>query len=69
MQTADQIVASYPEVFQRELGTLPGTVDIEVEQDATPVVALPRRVPVSPGSQTEGRVGSITAAGGQSSNR
>ena len=47
MQTGDQIVASYPELFQRELGTLPGTVHLEVEQDATPVVAPPHRVPVS----------------------
>jgi len=47
MQTADEIVASYPEVFQRELRALPGTVHLEVEQDATPVVAPPRCVPMS----------------------
>ena len=47
VQTADEIVASYPEVFQRELGVLPGTVHLEVEQGATPVVAPPRRVPTS----------------------
>ena len=47
MQTADEIVGGYPEVFQRELGALPGTVDLEVEQGATPVVAPPRRVPTS----------------------
>ena len=47
VQTADEIVASYPEVFQRELGALPGTVHLEVEQGATPVVAPPRRIPTS----------------------
>ena len=47
VQTADEIVGGYPEVFQRELGALPGTVDLEVEQGATPVVAPPRRVPTS----------------------
>ena len=47
MQTADEIVAGYPEVFQRELGALPGTVHLEVEQGATPVVAPPHRVPTS----------------------
>ena len=47
VQTADEIVAAYPEVFQRELGALPGTVHLEVEQGATPVVAPPRRVPTS----------------------
>ena len=34
-------------MFQRELGALPGTVHLEVEQGATPVVAPPRRVPTS----------------------
>ena len=47
VQTSEEIVASYPEVFQRDLGTLPGTVHLEVEQGATPVVAPPRRVPTS----------------------
>ena len=47
VQTADEIVAGYPEVFQRELGELPGTVHLEVEQGATPIIAPPRRVPTS----------------------
>ena len=47
VQTADEIVAAYPEVFQRELGAIPGTVHLEVEQGATPVLAPPRRVPTS----------------------
>ena len=47
VQTADEIVVSYPEVFQRALGSLPGTVHLEVEQGVTPVVAPPRRVPTS----------------------
>ena len=47
VQTDDEIVAGYPEVFQRELGALPGTVHLEVEQGATPVVTPPRRVPTS----------------------
>ena len=47
VQTTEEIVANYPEIFQRELGTLPGTVHLEVEQGAIPVVAPPRRVPTS----------------------
>jgi len=47
VQTADEIVASYPEVFQRELGALPGTVHLEVVQGTTPVIAPPRHVPTS----------------------
>ena len=47
VQTTEEIIAHYPEIFQRELGTLPGTVHLEVEQGATPVVAPPRRVPTS----------------------
>lgn len=45
--TADEIVASYPVVFQRELRALPGTVHHEVEQGATPDIAPPRRVPTA----------------------
>ena len=47
VQTTEEIIAHYPEIFQRELGTLPGTVHLEVEQGATPVVAPPHRVPTS----------------------
>ena len=44
MQTADEIVGGYPEVFQRELGALPGTVHLEVKQGATSIVAPPCHV-------------------------
>ena len=47
LNTTEEIVKHYPEVFQRELGTLPGTVPLEVDQNITPVVAPPRRVPAS----------------------
>ena len=47
VQTMEEIVAHYPEIFQREIGTLPGTVHLEVDQCATPVVAPPCRVPTS----------------------
>ena len=47
VQTADEIVERYPEVFQRELGALPGTVDLGVKQGATHIAALPCRVPTS----------------------
>ena len=69
VQTADERVASYPEVFQRELGAQQGTVNLEVEQGATPVVAPPRRVPTSLSKQTEGRIESTTAVGGHSPNQ
>ena len=47
LNTTEGIVKHYLEVFQRELGTLPGTVHLEVDQNITPVVAPPRRVPTS----------------------
>ena len=47
LNTTEEIVKHYPEVFQQELGTLPGTVHLEVDQNITPVVAPPRRVPAS----------------------
>ena len=45
VQTTEEIITHYPEIFQWELGILPGTVHLEVEQGATPVVAPPHRVP------------------------
>lgn len=47
VQTTEEIIAHYPEIFRRELGTLPGTVHLEVEQGVTPVVAPPHHVPTS----------------------
>ena len=47
INTTEEIVKHFPEVFQRELGTLPGTVHLEVDQNITPVVVPPRCVPAS----------------------
>ena len=44
LKTAEENAKHYPEVFQQEFGTLPGTVHLEVDQYVTPVIALPRRM-------------------------
>jgi len=44
LSTIEEIIKHHHEVFQWELGTLPGTVHLEVDQNITPVVAPPRRV-------------------------
>ena len=36
--TADKLVRCYPEVFSRDLGTLPGTVQLRVDENAEPSV-------------------------------
>ena len=59
MQTADELIASYPAVFQREVGTLPGTVYLKVEQEATPVVAPPCWDPVSLKNKLEEELGRL----------
>jgi len=41
LSTIEEIIKHHPEVFQRELGTLPGTGHLEVDQNITPVVAPP----------------------------
>ena len=46
LNTTEEIVKHYPEVFQRELGTLPGTVHLEVDQNITPIVAPPLLYPL-----------------------
>ena len=42
-----ELVQAFPEVFKRSVGTLPGTVHLEVEPDATPVVVPSRRIPTA----------------------
>ena len=51
LSTTEEIIKHHPEVFQRKLGMLPGTVHLEVDQNITPVVAPPRSVPASPKGQ------------------
>ena len=69
VQTMEEIVAHYPEIFQREIGTLPGTVHLEVDQCATPVVAPPRRVPTSLKTKLKQELDRLQAAGSHRSNR
>ena len=45
--TLVELVQAFPEVFERSVGTLPGTVHLEVEPDATPVVVPSRRIPTA----------------------
>lgn len=68
VQTADEIVAVYPEVFQRELGALPETVHLEVEpcnSRCCTVLPCPNITP----KETERRIGSSTALRGHRSNQ
>ena len=45
--TVEQIVNDFPAVFKSELGSFPGEVHLEVDENATPVVAPTRRIPVA----------------------
>ena len=45
--TADELVQCYPEVFARDLGTLPGTVHLRVDENAEPSVMPSRRIPTA----------------------
>ena len=58
-----KIAQNFPEVFQRELGTLPRTVHLEVDQNITPVVAPPRRVPASLKGQLKQELGHLQEIG------
>ena len=42
-----ELVQAFPKVFKRSVGTLPGTVHLGVEPDATPVVVPSRRIPTA----------------------
>ena len=43
----DDLIQRYDDVFSRELGTLPGTVHLQVDEAAQPVITPPRRVPTA----------------------
>ena len=45
--TADELVRRYPEVFAKDLGTLPGTVHLRVDENAEPSVTPSRRIPIA----------------------
>ncbi|KAK3747217.1 hypothetical protein QZH41_014648 [Actinostola sp. cb2023] len=43
----EELINQYADVFDRDLGTLPGKVQLEVDQGAIPVTTPPRRVPIA----------------------
>ena len=44
LETADELVRRHAEVFSKELGTLPGTVHLQVDENAEPSITPARRV-------------------------
>lgn len=45
--TADELVRRYPEVFAKDLGTLPGTVHLRADENAEQSVTPSRRIPTT----------------------
>ena len=46
-KTADQLIKEYHDVFEGDLGTLPGTQRLEVDPSVTPSISPSRRVPLA----------------------
>ena len=47
LSTAEHVISMYPDVFNPPLGTLAGTVQLEVDTEIRPVVTPSRRIPAS----------------------
>ena len=47
IETAEQLIQQYPDVFSKDLGTLPGTVHLQVDENAKLSITPPRRVPTA----------------------
>lgn len=47
LTTADELVRRYPEVFAKDLGTLPGAVHLRVDENAESSVTPSRRIPTA----------------------
>ena len=46
-KTADQLIKEYHDVFEGDLGTLPGTQRLELDPSVTPTISPSRRVPLA----------------------
>ena len=47
IETGEQLIQQYPDVFSKDLGTLPGTVHLQVDENAKASITPPRRVPTA----------------------
>ena len=47
IETADELVRRHADVFSKDLGTLPGTVHLQIDENAEPSITPSRRVPTS----------------------
>ena len=47
MKTADQLIEKYQDVFEGDLGPLPGAQRLEVDPRISPNISPPRRVPLA----------------------
>jgi hypothetical protein len=45
--TTEQLITHHADVFSKELGTLPGTVHLQVDENAEPTITPARRVPTA----------------------
>ena len=47
IETAKHLIQQYLDVFSKDLGTFPGTVHLQVDENAKPSITPPRRVPTA----------------------
>ena len=47
IETADELVRRHADVFSKDLGTLPGTVHLQIDENAEPSITPSRRVPTA----------------------
>lgn len=47
IETVDELVRRHADVFSKDLGTLPGTVRLQIDENAEPSITPSRRVPTA----------------------
>ena len=47
IETAEELTRRYSDIFSKDLGTLPGTIHLQVDENAQPSITPPRRVPTA----------------------
>lgn len=61
--SCEKLLAEYTDVFDREIGTLPGKVHLHVDETVTPVTSATGRIPVASRSQVKAELNRLQKLG------
>ena len=63
VMTSSDILGRYEDIFNGDVGTLPGSVRLTLKPDATPILCPPKRVPIELTDSVKQELGRLVKAG------